>query len=188
MLERDPARQSADRPAPGPLDAWAHRDVAGAARLHPRHPPPKSRRAAAGDARRARWRDRLRRTDERQRRTRVGPARDRLARRAAQRKQAAARRLPRRADAGPSIGRPGVHLSRQAQRDRLLPGHADGGRGPSVRCAVSALTSIIGIATASNCRAARGCWRPATANSPIRPSLSARARWRCSSTRRSPTR
>ena len=56
-------------------------------------------------------------------------------------------------------GRPGLHLSRQAQRNRLLP--ASRRRRTADRCAPrrSLATSIIGTATASSCRAARGCWR-----------------------------
>ncbi len=50
------------------------------------------------------------------------------------------------------------------------------------------VTSITGIATASSCRAGRGCWPRAPGSSPIRLSPSANRRWRCSSTPKSPTR
>ena len=162
--------------------------ASGATRLRPRHSPPEPRRAAALDARRARRRNRLRRTDERQRRHSTGSAARSTGSpcRSPKTSRCSASALARRCS--PPFGRPGVHLSRQAQRNRLLPGHADVGRGPPVRRAVPALRLSLALRRlrAAARRAAAGGQR--RRDSQIRPSLSGGARWRCSSTRRSPTR
>ena len=107
-------------PAPGALEPRPRRSPAPRTGPAPRHPPP-----ACGDpcppAWTPRWRDHLRRPDERQRRGRLHPPRDRLDRRAACRRQAVPRHLPRRADAGPPPRPSRRAASRRARRGRLLP-------------------------------------------------------------------
>ena len=116
-----------------------------------RRAPAAVRRSAAGDHGRSCRRHHLRRPDERQRRGRFHPPRDRWIARAAQGEQAVSRHLSRRADVRAPARRPGLPPSRGPRRDRLLPDPADR-RAALPSCEPGRNASTNGTAKVSTCR------------------------------------